>query len=792
MVRSARGDSGGQTVDPLIASARAVAERLAFALDGSKPSPDLIPGYEILSEIHSGAQGVVYLAMQKAAQRRVAIKVMRDHPFGDSHGGARFEREVHILAQLRHPNIVAIHDSGRANGRYYFVMDYIAGEPLDRYMARADRPVNDSLKLFGKICDAFSAAHLRGVVHRDCKPGNIRVDNEGEPHVLDFGLARMDPFAERSHAVYATVTDTGQFVGSVPWASPEQAGGSSSGVDIRTDVYSLGVVLFQMLTGEFPYPVAGPLRTVLDHIVHTDPKRPSSIRRQIDNELETIILKALSKEPERRYQSAGELARDVQHYLKGEAIEAKRDSAWYVLRKSAWRHKGAVAAITAVLVLLSALGVVSVRNFQGKRRILRLHEVALAGWMIPLKTVAPSIDPDIAVKPDLAALEQLEQRMRAIEGDLRQHPADEADLRTVVGIGYLNWSVLDKAAPHLERALEIRRELLAAPHEELATGVHNLAALYWRRGAYDSAEPLYREALAMRRELFGEEHVRVAESLNHLGACLTSMGEYAEAEVLYRAALAMRVRLLGPNDKEVAQSLNNLATCLLDKGDPREAEPLLRQALDLQKRLSGENHEFVARGMTRLADGLTQLGQLDEAERLLTDALGMKRMKLDAQHPSIAVTLHYIGEWQYAKGALDSAEETARACLSIRRARLRPDHPDLAATLTLLGRTLIQRDELAEAEKLLFEALKLRRQKLTPGHWRTAETAGALGDALAALERYEEAEPLLVERYQRFLAVRGDDDANTRASLDSLVRFYELTGDKSRAEEYRRGRALNP
>jgi predicted Ser/Thr protein kinase len=319
--------------------------------------PDSFAGYQIVREIHRGGQGVVYQAVQEGAKRKVAIKVMKEGPFASKRDRTRFEREVEILGQLNHPNIVTIHDSGQAAGCHYFVMDYISGQPLDVWMASGARSVEEGLRLFAKICNAVNAAHLRGITHRDLRPGNIRVDDNGEPHILDFGLAKVALGAGTQDAGAPPMTLTGQFIGSLPWASPEQAEGVPGKIDLRTDVYSLGVILYQILTGKFPYEVIGNMRDVLDRIMRAAPTRPSTIRKRINDEVETIVLKCLAKERERRYQSAGELARDIGRYLAGEPIEAKRDSAAYVLRKYLRRYRLSVA-VAAGFLLVIAMGLV--------------------------------------------------------------------------------------------------------------------------------------------------------------------------------------------------------------------------------------------------------------------------------------------------------------------------------------------------------------------------------------------------------------------------------------------------
>lgn len=317
--------------------------------DGSPIEPlaeDAFAGYRVVGEIRRGGQGVVYEAVQSSTGRRVAIKMMREGHFAGDRDAARFEREVRILGQLDHSGIVRITASGIRGGHFYYVMDFVEGVPLDQYAAAVERRTRDVMTVMEMVADAVNAAHLRGIIHRDLKPGNILVDSQGHPRILDFGLARIASETDGQK------TATGQFVGSLPWASPEQAGGDPLRVDLRTDVYSLGVIQYHALTGRFPYDVDSGPREAFENIANAIPARPRSISASIDAGAESITLKCLSKDPERRYQSAGELAADLRRYLSGRPVLAHPPSFWYQARSVARRHRALVVGIAAVLAAL--------------------------------------------------------------------------------------------------------------------------------------------------------------------------------------------------------------------------------------------------------------------------------------------------------------------------------------------------------------------------------------------------------------------------------------------------------
>jgi len=707
-----------------------------------------IPGYEVSREIHRGGQGVVYLATQRSTKKRVAIKIMKEGPFAGSTDRGRFEREVQILGQLQHPNIVNIHASGSVGGCSYFVMDYISGKPLDAHLVPGKHPIRETVALIAKVSDAVNSAHLRGVIHRDLKPSNIRVDSTGEPHILDFGLAKVATEVGGDSDSPAMMTITGQFVGSLPWASPEQAGGEAHKIDIRTDVYSLGVMLYQMLTGRFPYGVTGPMREVLDNIVRSEPARPSTVRVQINDEVETIVLKCLHKDRERRYQTAGELARDIRHFLAGEPIEAKRDSSWYLLKKTLQRYR-VPAAVAAGFVTLSAISGISVlySYFRATREAQRaesalslaqeaaknaelqakraeqaaetaqlesaraIQEKQKADWLSDfLDRMLASPNPLKEKRGKDATLrEALDEWSRIAIAELANDPETQSRVRATLGNTYASLGLFDEAENHLRAALELRRQVFGDEHAEVAASLNDLGVLYRDNKRDQDAEPLLRSAVALRRRLVPDS-LPLAISLNDLARALKLRMQqdlFSETESLYTEALEIGRLRAGVDDPRVLMFQNNLAVFMRDKGDYAGAEPIFRECLQRRQAVLGEDDLDVAISRHNLADILERLCQFEEAESLHEKALATRRRLLPSDHPKLLQSLFWMARFRNLTGRYDSAAQFAVDALAIARQKFEKTPKGIAAYLDLLATIRRNQGLYKEAMEVEREALRL-------------------------------------------------------------------------------------
>lgn len=797
-----------------IEDARRQFEQAAKRLPGSSaalgidrnPSPSLewltdsLPGYEIGPEIHRGGQGVVYRSVQRGTQREVAIKVMREGPFGGPRDKARFEREIQILGQFKHPNIVTIHDSGSSAHGFYFVMDYIPGESLDAYVAKSNLGVRETLALFAKICHAVHAAHLHGVIHRDLKPANIRVDEAGEPHLLDFGLAKLNedemPTAESS----ALRSMTGQFIGSMPWASPEQIEGKPGEIDVRTDVYSLGVMLFQVLTGQPPYKVGGNMRQAVENICHVDPPSPGSIRAEVGSEVDAIVLKCLCKKKDDRYQSAWELARDIERYLSGEPVEARRGGGWYVLSKQVRKHRLAVS-VAGILIGVIAAGLVTSLTFwrqavrsrdaaqwakiaaESARDEARKQETtANAVTRFLTHDVLIKLDPYNTQGEDLTARALFEQAAADVEaGAFKDQPLVEFEIRTVLGLVYLWMSDSLRAEAQFRPALAIARRELGDESEKTVLTMGRLGTVLSKQGRLEEAERLLRQALEIQSRTRGDDDLTTVMSRSSLAGWYLDADRPAEAEVLYREVLDARIRLQGPEHPDTLAVQSKLAGALMAQRKFSESEEIYLEVIRLKRRLHGDQHPETLLDLMHFANMLHFAGKYEEALPIAKEAFDGLIERMGRAHESTQSALMVLAKIHQSMGEWSEAESLLRESLDYYRASGRVRYQvveilrQLAVNLTRLGK-------LAEAETVLRDALK-ELDKIGGHAEDRLHVLSYLVNALGEQGKSEEAISFAKECVQLGRQTYGADSETTIIFINNYAFALLGMGRASEAEE---------
>lgn len=752
--------------------------------------------YRLTREVGQGGMGTVYEAVRDDDQfhKRVAIKMIRPGR-ETSLVLRRFRYEREILAGLDHPNIAALYDGGVTDdGRPYFAMEFVEGQPIDVYCAERRVPIRDRLQLFGSVCSAVQYAHRNLVVHRDLKPSNILVTVEGAVKLLDFGIAKL--LTEEASGERTGLTQAGFHAMTAEYASPEQVRGAP--ITTASDVYSLGVVLFELLTGRRPFQLnqLSPAEMVKT-ICEEEPPRPSSTVAQsprpevfsetprrlqavLSGELDNIILMTLRKEPSRRYPSVEQLGEDVRRHLTGLPVFAQPPTAAYRLKKFVSRHRAGAVAVS--LMVPTLLGGVIATVWQARRAELERAKAEEVNTF--LRGMLKSVDPAERGR-DVTVAQVLDEAAGRVER-LAARPELESELRTTIGSTYLALGLYDKAEAHLRRALQLEPGLSGPGSIQVARRMRDLAGVYHRRGEQGKAERLYRDALELARRRLGSADVETAAFTDDLAQVYQDQGDLAEAERLGREALTIRRRVLGDAHADVAASLNNVAVVLGQRGQYAAAESLQREALRVIRLVRGPEHPEVANALSTVAGILYYQGKFAAADSFFLPALAMRRKLLGAEHPDYAWTVLSYATSLYDRGDYAGAAARTREVLALRGKTLPDEHMVVSGSLLYLGRSLDHLKDFDGAEAALRECLELRRTHLPAGHWLIAAAQSVLGEHYAFAGDYAAAERHLLDGYEGLRAARGAEHQRTQEALASLIAMYQKWGRPEKAAEYRR------
>jgi len=777
--------------------------------------------YKLLEQIGEGGFGVVFMAEQhKPVRRKVALKVLK--PGMDTRQVvARFEAERQALALMDHPNIAHVFDGGEtAGGRPYFVMELVRGIPITEFCDDNQLPVRQRLELFVRVCQAVQHAHQKGIIHRDLKPSNIMVTlHDGTPvvKVIDFGIAKALGQQLTDKTLF---TNFAQLMGTPMYMSPEQAQLSGLDMDTRTDIYSLGVLLYELLTGTTPFD-AERLRTaaydeIRRIIREEEPPKPStrlstlgeatatvSANRQTDpkrlrqlfrGELDWIVMKALEKDRNRRYETASAFAADVERYLQDEPVQACPASAGYRLCKFFRRYKGPVTAGAALAVLL-VLGIVGTSI--GLAWALRAEKLATDRLLEITKEKERATSAETQAKEEAAiakavndflqndllaqaapeknarnkkvTVEEVLGRAAArIGGKFENQPQVEAAIQSTIGDTYSLLGDYRAAQPHLERALELHRGVLGEEHPTTLACMNLLSILYQHQAQFAKAEPVNLRAVELARRVLGEEHPDTLRYMSNMANIYRSRGEYAKAESLWVKMLEVERRVFGEEHRSTLGSMNNLASVYWAQNQLAKAEPLYAKALDVSRRVLGEEHPQTLICMNNLAGLYQDLGQFAKAEPLKVKTLELGRRVLGEEHPSTLGFMNGLGLFVQAQGEFARAELLFDEALDVSRRVLGEEHPDTLSCMDNLASLYRDQGEFSKAEPLCLKTLEIRRRVLGQEHPYTLYSMQHLGMLYQAEGQFAKGEQICRETLAKVRKANGEASPQTAEALAAL------------------------
>lgn len=792
--------------------------------------------YRVIRTIAEGGMGTVFLAEQeKPLKRKVALKQIR-RGLQSGEVLARFNIERQALAMLDHPNIAHVFDSGTTEkGNPYFVMEYVDGLAIHRYCQQKGLGVAEKLRLVQQVCDGVQHAHSKGIIHRDIKPANVlvtEVDGKPVPRIIDFGVARATGVEE------TMATSFGAVVGTLRYMSPEQAIRSPD-IDVRTDVYSIGILLYELLTGKTP--IDGDslsLPEMLQGIAEAEAVAPSRMGAVVEPEVDWIVMRAIEKDPARRYQTANALGLDIQKYLDGEAVDAGPPSRSYRLAKMARRYRAWLVTAAVFVLVLSGATVVSIREAlragRAEQETVRERDRALAAEKdaraerdralvaeaqmaeqqaltfaekgradseaATARAVADFLKNDLLAQaspnvqagparvadPNLSVRTILDRSAASLAGKFEAQPAVRQSLEHTIAATYLDLGAYAQAREHAEQAIAIRTQTLGKFHAETLASMHLLAIAYRSEGKYPEAEKLWSEMYEYQRKALGAANPGTLMSMHSLAALYRSMGRHKESTALYEKVLPLRRRVLGADHVETLRTANNLGYAYLFTKQSEEAEVLLSETLQIRKRVLGAEHPDTLISMNNLAIAYKNLGRGGDGLKLLEEALEIQRRTMGRNHTSTLSTVLNLGMALREMKKLPEAQKVYEQGMDEFLAGGNEKDQTAITAWNNLGNVYVDRGLFDKAVVSFERSLALRRATVGNDHPETVRTVLNLAGAYRRMKRFQEAEVLTVQAVESRKKTLGPTDGNTLVAMGRLADIEMDLGKYREAAEVAR------
>jgi tetratricopeptide (TPR) repeat protein len=768
--------------------------------DAGQPDAGTIDRYRLLQKIGEGGMGEVWLAEQShPIRRRVALKVIKTG-MDTKQVVARFESERQALALMDHPAIAGVLDAGSTpQGRPYFVMEYVPGVPITEYCDRNRLTTAERLELFLQVCAGVQHAHQKAIIHRDLKPSNVLVtlqDQRAVPKIIDFGVAKAT--ASQRLTERTMFTEIGVLIGTPGYMSPEQAGQTAQDIDTRTDVYALGVMLYELLAGATPFDEktlrqAG-LEEMLRRIREDEPVKPSArfsaageastasarlrksepaaLRKKLQGDLDWITMKALEKDRARRYGSPAELAADIERHLRSVPVVAGPPSVSYRAGKFIRRHRFGVAVAAGVVVLLAALAVsqaVQARRVARERDRANTEAATAKQTADFLAGLFHLSDPSETKGATITAREILDKGADAIEKGQDNTPAVQARLLNTIASVYRNLGLLERAETIARRGLAVNQELFGPGAVPTLSSKVQVGMVLADRGRLADAEPLIREAYEGFHALLPKDAPERLQSAGSLGYVLEMRGNLKDAERYIGEALEGLRRTAGDDSQDTINAISDMGVLLRTQGRLKEAEGYYRESLDRMRRVLGEDHPDTLLGINNLGYLLRMQGRYSEAEPLLKEAVDRRRRVLGANHPATALSLNNLGTLYRSEGRFAEAEAAIREALEIRRKELGDEHGDTLTSEADLGQLYRLMGRAAEADDFISRAYEGFRKTSGPEHTTTLILMSQLSLVRRLERRLPEAEALGRDALERVRKVVGEEHYTYLSTGDNLA-----------------------